>query len=239
MRKAINRVLKLYCKFRLKSKLPGIESKLSQYGTASETTGTQWITLWMAVSEIFKHKPLNILESGTGASTIVLAEAIRVLQRQDSRYKAQIISMESVQKWYQIAKENLPEDYSDIVQIVYGPRERIELSIFRGYVHQNIPDRPYDFFFIDGPNFEDQHGTTFCADMLFVAQRTGERKVRGVIDGRTSSAFVLQTLFGVSSARYFIPNMACRFHFNSGRLHTSFKSTDFSNGLTGRLTLKM
>lgn len=239
MRKAINRALKHYCKFRLKSKLPGIEEKLSRYRNDSETTGTQWITLWLAVSDIIKHKPQNILESGTGASTLVLAEAIRVNQRKDQSYKAKIISMESVQKWYQIAKENLPAEYSDIVQIIHGPREKFELSLFRGYVHQNIPEQPYDYFFLDGPNFEDQHGTTFCADMLFVAQRMGKKTLRGVIDGRTSSAFVLQTLFGVRSARYFIPNMACRFHFSSERLQKSFNSTDFSSWLTGRLTLRL
>lgn len=239
MRKAINRILKIYCKFRLKSALPEIEDKLRQYGKNSETTGTQWITLWLAVSEILKHKPLNILESGTGASTLVLAEAVRAIQRDDETYKAKIISMESVQKWYLVAKDNLPDDYSDIVEIIYGPRKKIEYALFRGYVHQNIPDRNYDYFFLDGPDFKDEFGTTFCADVIFVAQRTAKTTLRGVIDGRASTAFVLQTLLGVRSARYFVPNMACRFHFDTERLEKNFNSTDFSAGLSGRLKLNI
>ena len=188
MRKIINRALNIYSKYRLISKLPELEEKLRVYRENSKTTGTQWITLLFAVNDIFKYRPTNILESGTGSSTLVLAEAVRRIQKYDSTYQAKITSMESQKQWYQIAKDALPLEYSDIVQIVYGPRERFELSLFRGYAHQNIPDRPYDYFLLDGPSFEDDCGTSFCADVLFIAQQSFKKTLRGTIDGRTSSA---------------------------------------------------
>lgn len=237
MRKPLNRIWNYACKRKLISVLPGIEDKLRLYRKSSSTTGTQWITLWLAVNAITKIKPKNILESGTGASTLVLAEAVRVVQERDKNYKPLITSMESVERWCQIAKDSLPSEYSDIVEIIYGARKKFEWSLFRGYIHDSIPDRQYDFIFLDGPDYEDEYGTTFCADFLYVAEQSKQPVIHGVIDGRTSSAFVLQSLLGVKAARYFLPNLACTFTMHPHSIWRSFCSTDFHSTLNGRLRL--
>ena len=53
-----------------------------------------------------------------------------------------------------------------------------------------------------------------------------------------SSAFVLQNIFGVGASRYFLPNMACKFNLDIGRLKKQHISTDFYSNLFGALRLK-
>ena len=146
--------------------------------------------------------------------------------------------MESVREWYDTAVDNLPSHHSDTVQIIYGPREKYEISMFRGYIHSNIPDNDYDLVFLDGPNFVDEKGTTFCADALYIYQKSGKKPLKGIFDGRASSAFVIQTLFGRKSVKYFIPFLAGTFQLDRGKSFEKFNTTDFRNQLTGRLFLK-
>lgn len=218
--------------------LPSMEDELDKYFKGSTTTGTQPITLWLAVQTILSIKPKMILESGTGASTIVLSLAVKKLKSEDPTFDCKIVSMESVKEWYDVAQENLPEHHSDTVEIIYGPRQKFEASIFRGYIHSNIPDYDYDFVFLDGPSFDDEKGTTFCADALYVYQKSGKKTLLGVFDGRASSAFVIQTLFGKKAVNYFIPSLAGTFHLQGGKSFEKFNTTDFRNMLTGRLYLR-
>ena len=51
---------------------------------------------------------------GTGTSTVVLAETILQIQKKDPSYNCKIVSMESVQEWYDMASQLLPKNYSKI-----------------------------------------------------------------------------------------------------------------------------
>lgn len=212
--------------------------ELQEYFKGSTTTGTQAITLWFAVREILKHKPKWILECGTGASTIVLSLAVEKLKTTDPSYTGKIISMESVEEWFNLATSNLPKSHRNNVEIIYGPREKYEISMFRGYIHSNIPPHPYDFVFLDGPNFDDENGSTFCADALYVLKQNWTEKVIGVFDARVSSAFVLQTLFGRSAIKYFVPSLAGTFYLKNRKDFERFVSTDFRNTISGRVFLR-
>jgi len=218
--------------------LPSMEDELKKYFKGSNTTGTQPITLWLAVQTILSIKPKMILESGTGASTIVLSLAVKKLKSEDPTFDCKIVSMESVKEWYDVAQENLPEHHSDTVEIIYGPRQKYEASMFRGYIHSNIPDYNYDFVYLDGPKFDDEKGTSFCADPIYLYQKSEKKVLKGVFDGRASSAFVIQTLFGKKAVNYFIPSLAGTFHLQGGKSFEKFNTTDFRNMLTGRLYLR-
>ncbi|HRE15465.1 MAG TPA: hypothetical protein PLW86_00140, partial [Rhodocyclaceae bacterium] len=86
------------------------------------------------------------------------AAAVKQLRARIPGYAGKIVSMESVDVWYDTAKKNLPEKYADMVELVLGPREKYELLFFRGYRHSNIPPLDYDFVFLDGPSYEDENG---------------------------------------------------------------------------------
>ena len=237
-RKVFKRIYNKICRRRLLAQLPGVDLALQDYSKVSATTGTQWITLWFAVRSILRYKPRCILECGTGASTLVLAAAVQRLRNEDPEYDGRIVSMESVKEWFDIAQANLPDACRDVVKLIHGPREKYEVGMFRGYIHGNIPEAPYDFVFLDGPNFRDENGTAFCADVFRAFDLSPAEEIRGVIDGRASSAFVMQTIFGLASVRYFLPALAATFSVSRLNFHEPFNTTDFSSSVFGRLTLK-
>ena len=236
MRRAINKIYNSICRRKIARTLPGIMKELDAYKKLSDTTGTQWITLWYAVSGILKHKPSFILESGTGSSTLVLAATVKKLMHEDPTYTGQITSMESIKEWYEIAAKNLPEQYKDVAEIVYGPREEFSFGMFRGLIHGNIPHRNYDFVFLDGPSFKDEKGMSFCADVFKVMEFSEASQINGVIDGRRSAAYVIQSMFGSSAARYYHSMFASRFTIPNVDLKKSEPKHDFSTNIFGKLT---
>ncbi|NNE87315.1 MAG: hypothetical protein HKN27_04505 [Silicimonas sp.] len=238
MNKQLFSVYKRWCKHRLNKALPGIVDELAGYAQQSDTTGTKWTTLWWAVHTILTYKPKVILECGTGASTIVFAAAIQKLHAQDATYQGRIISMESVAAWRDIAVSNLPEKYKEDVEIILGEREPYQIAFFRGYCHSNIPQLDYEFVFLDGPNYDDDRGTSFCGDILKVLEWSERRFIRAVVDTRVSSVFVLQTLFGTRAVRYYPFIKTCALRLPKRKLTEKITTRDFSSNLFGRIRLK-
>jgi hypothetical protein len=107
-RKFFNRLLNMYCRARLHDKLPNVPVELKQYPKSLETTGTQPISLWLAVKAVLKNKPQFILECGTSSSTIVLLLAAQKIQDQQPDYQYKIVSMESVKEWFDTALKAVP-----------------------------------------------------------------------------------------------------------------------------------
>ena len=237
MRKVVQKVANQYSKWRLRALLPEAVADVEAYAKRSNTTGTQWFTLWLAVRSILKHRPNWVLEAGTGSSTLVFAATVQKLRQQDPGFEGRIVSMESVPEWYDVAKRNLPEKYADVVEIVLGPREKFEMAMFRGYTHSNIPKHDYGFVLIDGPAFQDENGVSFCADIFRAMELSDEPIIHGVSDGRASTVLVIQQIYGVRAARYWHGLYAAGFSLPSIPFRDSTLKTtkDFSTSWAGRL----
>ena len=239
MRKAVQRILNKYCQKRLEKTLPGINAEMAAYRRKSETTGTQFITLWLTVKGILREKPVHILESGTGLSTIVLAALVQKMRKDDPRYQGAIVSMESVDAWYDIAQSIFPDKYRDVVEIVLGPREKFEMGFFRGYCHSNIPERDYSFVLLDAPDFTDEFGVASCSDVFRIMEMSNAPQIHGVVDGRAGSVFVMQALFGTAAARYYHGLFAASFTVPNIDVYDKLLNTpkDYRCSPNGRLHL--
>ena len=226
-----------YAKRRLFLMVEGIEEIIENYTKKTNSTGTKYSTLYCAVKVIKKYKPKILLESGTGTSTIVLAETLKQLIRKDPDYKPKLISMESIPEWYDMAVKLLPEEYKDIVEIRLGKREKYEYAMFRGYSHSNIPLQNYDFIFLDGPNYNDEKGSSSCLDAIKARMISNVKTLNGVIDTRVSSVFVMQTLFGLNSIRYSNLKRTCSFSLNQIKLLPKIGSSSFNYSPQGGVKL--
>lgn len=122
-----------WCRRRLFQALPGIEGEIADYSRRSNTTGTKFPTLWRAVRLILEERPALILECGTGLSTTVLAAPVKHLRAGIPGYAGRIVSMVSVEHWFETARKNLPEKYAGVVELVLGPRVKYEFLFFREY----------------------------------------------------------------------------------------------------------
>jgi hypothetical protein len=102
-----------------------------------------------------RHRPAEILECGTGKSTIAIACAM--LENGVGR----VTSMEEDMFWYDEAMRMLPEELKPHIEIILSPTERYRVSSInpkfpdrkmRGWRYVDTPIRSYEMVFVDGPD---------------------------------------------------------------------------------------
>jgi hypothetical protein len=174
---------------------------LHQYLERTKSTGCSYIDYWHLYDAVARYKPKEILELGTGASTVVLALAL--MEHGGSR----VTSMEESEQWYRHALENLPPELP--VEIILSPTVQGTFSIFRGIRYRDVPKRHYDFVFIDGPDYTTTDGeVTFDFDFISVVANS-TTPVRAIVDKRVSTSFVLQRILP-GKVRY-VPHLGLAF----------------------------
>ena len=232
----LHAVYSAYCDFRLNSNR-SLASAIKDYKKVSESTGAKPTTLYEVYKGIIRNKPQNILECGTGLSTVVIAEAILFVQKTNPEYKPSFTSMENNKYYHSHACEILPRKYRSMVDIVWGERIAHSFAMFRGFIYKNKPELPFDFIFVDGPNYDDEYGSSYCADVIDVLEKYPHCKVSGVIDTRVSTCFVMQALCGRQAVKYSTISRVGKFTINN-RPPMKFRSLDFSNFPAGQLRIK-
>ena len=149
-----------------------------------------------------RHRPQQILECGTGISTVVLAQAVR-RNEAEGHPRGHITSMEDDEGWFRVAKANLPTRLVPYVDLVHSRKVEGYYKLFRGVQYEHVPDRPYDFVFSDGPDRRSpiNGDKLFNLDLINVV-RGSHRPIRAVVDNHYLTFYVLQKVFGVRLARY-------------------------------------
>jgi len=187
---------------RLRSKTDLWAAAITAYSKGSDTTGASMSDYLTLYEQVRRYRPKEVLEFGTGLSTVVLAQALKANER-DGTPKGRVTSMEEDAGWHQKACEMLPDDVAGIVEIIHSPKVDGIYKIFRGVQYQEVPDRPYEFVFSDGP---ERHSLVngdklFDLDLIQIVRRS-ETPVRAVVDNHYLTFYVLQKVFGTELARY-------------------------------------
>lgn len=147
------------------------------------------IDFWTLYKHIRRYKPREILECGSGVSTFVLAYA--VLENGHGR----VTSVDELDWWINKVNESLPEHLKKCTELILSEKTEHKYFLFRGASYKDIPDRPYDWVYIDGPTTSLGDGNTpqktFDADFLKILARS-KGIVRGLIDNRKTTCWVLQ-----------------------------------------------
>jgi len=177
---------------------------VTKYMKKSGSTGcnkTDYATLY---KNIRKHKFKEVLECGTGVSTIVIAYALYENMK-ETGIEGKVTSMESIQKYYDQSKKLLPKLLNPYVDILYSPIDSDYHTVFRGIKYKDVPDKQYDFCWIDGPSFKISTKLgriSFNFDFIN-AVRNSEGYVCGLVDGRYSTIYTLQLIFGVDKVKVY------------------------------------
>lgn len=175
---------------------------LSEYLKLSDSTGCSYSDYWTLYSYVKKHKPTEVLECGTGVSTIILAHAL-MENESEQKISGRVTSMENIKEWYTQAKEAMPHHLKKYIDLILSDKTEYYYSIFRGVGYKDVPVRPYDFVFIDAPDpTAPSDGTTaFDFDYLNVVMQS-TKPVFGIIDKRLGTSYVFQKIFGVDKVVY-------------------------------------
>lgn len=194
---------------------------LINYLKRSETTGCNYYDYWFLYDFIRRYKPIEILECGTGASTLVMAHAL-MENAQDDRASGRITSMEDVESWYRHAQKLIPDQLKSYIDLICSPKVEYSHSIFRGVGYREIPERDYQFAFIDGPETtapSDQI-STFDFDLINIVKRA-RQPVFAVVDKRVTTCYVFQKVFGTDKVRF---NPRCDLGFVGPLIKSDLKS---------------
>jgi predicted O-methyltransferase YrrM len=180
----------------------GLWSLLEPYLARTRSTGCHYSDYEVLYRYIRESKPREILECGTGVSTVVVAYALRENAIRDG-IEGRVTSMEDVRFWFEMAERLLPDELRDYADIRFSRTVEDGYTIFRGVRYAEVPERGYDFVFTDGPStLAPSDGTRSCdLDYLHVVRRAGH-PVFGIVDGRLTTCYVLQKVFGPQKVRF-------------------------------------
>jgi len=168
--------------------------------TVTGASCSDYLTLY---EQVKLFKPKDVLECGTGITTVVLAQALIENAKEGGGPVGRVTSMEDDLDWFEVARSRLPEDVACVVDMVHSPKVDGFYKCFRGVCYESVPERDYDFVFSDGP---DRHSPVngdklFNLDLINVVRRA-EQPVRAVVDNHYLTFYILQKVFGTDLARY-------------------------------------
>ncbi|HEY4517592.1 MAG TPA: hypothetical protein VJI74_01775 [Candidatus Paceibacterota bacterium] len=181
-------------------------AELSSYKERSQAAGASYADYWLLYRLVRTMKPKEILECGTGVTTIAMAMALRDNERLDG-IQGRITSMEDKEEYFNKARELLPKHLSPYVDIVQSPKVERTYYLFRGVQYKGVPDRAYEFVYVDGPKTSTPDSTpekrikTFNADLITVLERS-TKPLYALVDTRTSTSFVYQMIFREGKVRF-------------------------------------
>ena len=200
--KILRVIIEKFAKYKLeRNKL--LIKELNEYLKKTGSTGCNYTDYFMLYKHIRKHKPLEILECGTGASTVLIAFALNE-NYDDYKIKGRVTSMESHEKYFNMQKNIFPTYLLEYTEFILSDTVEDYYSIFRGVRYDNIPKgRSYDFIFVDGPSYKSKidQTMTFNFDLIHVV-RNSKKGLYAIVDKRISSCFVYQKIFGLNKVKY-------------------------------------
>ena len=195
------KLAELYSRRKLSSN-PEIWDVLQNYLSKTKSTGCSYIDYYQLYKQIRTRQPAEVLECGTGVTTLVIAHALMENERLTG-IRGRVTSMEENDEWLIMSQNLLPSEYNQYVDFCLSDTVEDYFSLFRGMRYRDVPDRPYEFIFIDGPKYHSpiDNVPTFDFDLLHII-RNSDIFVSGLIDKRLSTCFVLQQLLGVDKVSY-------------------------------------
>lgn len=178
-----------------------IYDEIQKYMKQTKSTGVSWSDFWELYKTVRTKKPQSILECGPGASTLVIALALR--ENENEGFPGKITAMEEIEEYLEMSIKLLPEEFHKYVNYILSPRVDDYYEVFRGVRYRDIPDRDFDFVFIDGPEHYSPTDNQFCFDFDFIhVLKKSKTPVYGLIDYRLSTGYILQTILGDDKVIY-------------------------------------
>ncbi|MBI2055302.1 MAG: class I SAM-dependent methyltransferase [Candidatus Sungbacteria bacterium] len=138
--------------------------------------------LWFLYRTARRRKPKCIVEFGSGASTVILAQALSDNYAENPGDGGRLYSFDAEKEWADAAAKTMPARLRQFCEVSHHPVFREEYDGQKVYRHENIPgDIVPDLVYLDDPGTYPKG--TISVDMLYVEPRL-RRGFCMVIDGR-------------------------------------------------------
>lgn len=169
----------------------------------SESTGCTYFELDALYQHIVANHPAQVLELGSGVSTIVLGYAAKEVRALGM--PCTIVSMEESQFYYDDLRRLIPEDVADCVELIQSPVEDRRIADeFIARCYRAVPRRCYDLAFIDGPQVPKmEEDARYLDGDVLDAINWNDRAFTAFLDSRKGTRLNLERLLPWA-----------RFHYN-------------------------
>ena len=121
---------------------------LNEVINKSNSTGCEYSDHFRIWNELNENKPKNILECGSGVSSVVFAYYISKLNDPSS---VNFISMEENDHYHDQIKKIFPKELEGFVTFCISERAESFYNGILGCHYKELPDLKYDYIFIDAP----------------------------------------------------------------------------------------
>lgn len=166
---------------------PQLWAEISHALRVSPSTGCNFAELHCLHSEILRIRPSNVLELGSGLSTIVLADAAMRLRLRNRN--CSVTSLEESPQYADATQRIIPGRLSEVVEVICSPVVRLDLEDgWIGLEYEKKPEKDWDFIFIDGPQLPDnsRESKFFDSDLLSIL-KVNSTSIVAYLDGRAST----------------------------------------------------
>ena len=172
-------------------------SYIERYIDTTHWTSRYYYKWWRIFSYVRTEKPVQILELGSGISSLIMTLALQ-MNEAEGHPKGAITSLEENSgEYFENLLESIPADLRTYITFVHSRKIEKTWGMFHGVCYEHVPDKAYDFIFIDGPTTtlgSGDHG--FDGDVLNILAST-DQELTVMIDNRKSTCAVLRILFGM------------------------------------------
>ncbi len=195
------KIINIYAKKRLQ-KMP-IWDVLQTYSGKTHFPGKHFYKYLKLYTYVKKHKPLAILECGTGISSIVMAHALMENELKTGKTGTIKSMEENPGEYLEKARSIVPENLKKYLEIVQSPKVEDNIYYFTGVRYNEVPKMDYDFVFIDGPTTKSIHDGRELFDFDFIRLVLNSNKpISALVDNRRSSCLVYRQLFGRKKVKF-------------------------------------
>jgi hypothetical protein len=146
------------------------------------------VDMLLLYRSIRARRPKVVMEFGTGNSTLVIAEALR------RNGAGHLLSVDTSRRWIGETEKNMPAQLRPFVTLHHSPCARDATDSEPCHRYLDLPDRPLDFLFLDGPDpgdVADWTGHPIASDPVHLEHRFNPG-FRMLIDARKANTAFLK-----------------------------------------------
>lgn len=139
----------------------------------------------------------EVLEFGSGVSTMIIALALK-LNEEEAGVKGRLTSMEEDSgEYFDFVKKTIPENLNKYIDLISSHKIDDNYYFFHGVRYRDIPDRKYDFVFIDGPTTSCLYNGQKAFDLDFIrVLEKSQNPLDAMVDNRRTTCYVLKFILG-------------------------------------------
>lgn len=163
-------------------------------GTIS--TGASITDYWLLHRLVKRQRPRRILELGGGATTVILASALRELETETaSAEPTRLYSMEDVPLYHRHTLDLLPDHLRPLVTLCLTDKIACKWTgCIEGVRYRQLPDEDFDLVFVDGPDEMNGHRKGACLDLLYLLRDKPTLSLSVLIDNKLPTQGAIQSV---------------------------------------------